>query len=95
MANAAIDMDHLAGDVARARRAEEGDEHREVLGLADIAGRAMRGGPGLLRLARGQDALVDLLGMDATRRDRVHRHAVARDEARERLGPYISMTVPI
>src|SRR5262249_61086065 len=40
--HAAVDVDHLARDVARERRGEERDQVRHVFGIAEVAERNVR-----------------------------------------------------
>jgi len=52
--HAAVDVDHLAGDVARLRRRQERDQICHVLGLAEVADRDVgldKGFPFLRRIA--------------------------------------------
>ena len=58
-ARAAVAVDDLTGDVARARRGQERDKHRKVLRFSDIARWAILLDPGALRLFGRQQALVD------------------------------------
>src|SRR5690349_4035392 len=73
-AQAAVDGNHGAGDVARAGRGEEGDQVGEVFGLAVFTHRDV-----VLALVLAEFRRVvaqDLLADDASRRHTVHRDAV-------------------
>src|SRR5687768_2624390 len=84
-AQATIDRQHRAGDIAGDRRGEEYREHGEILGLAVAPHRNFLGG--LLRAEFGGVLAADLLAHDAPGRDAVDRDAVAADLARQSLGP--------
>src|SRR5687767_6128794 len=84
-AQAAIDRQHRAGDIAGDRRGEEDRECGEILGLAVAPHRDFPGG--LLRAEFGGVLAADLLAHDAPGRDAVDRDAVPADLARQSLGP--------
>src|SRR3990167_4397671 len=84
-AHPAVHGNHRAGDVARKRRGEKAHQVRNVLGLAVLAERDL-----VLFLplaALGGVVAQDLFALDAPRRDRVHRDAVAPQLARQALRP--------
>src|SRR5262245_25209849 len=84
-AQAPVDRNDRAGDIARPRRGEETHQVRDVLGLAVLADRDL-----LLALLLAELRRVvaqDLLGHDAARRHRVDGDAVLADLARQALGP--------
>src|SRR5438045_7249598 len=84
-AHAAVDRDDGTGDVAREGRGEEADEVGGILGLAVLAHRDVLAL--FLRAALGTVVAPDLLAVDASRRNRVHRDAVPPDFARQALRP--------
>src|SRR5688572_2887323 len=79
-AQAAVDRQHRAGDIAGDRRGEEDREHGEILGLAVTPHRDFLGG--LLRAEFGGVLAADLFAHDAPGRDAVDRDAVPADFAR-------------
>src|SRR6266542_5036123 len=88
-AQTSVDVDPLARDVARLRRAEERHQVRHVAGVAEVSQRDLAGEL-LLALRRGVQALVDLLAVDPPGREAVHGDPVASDVAREPLGPRVN-----
>jgi hypothetical protein len=62
----AIDVNHLAIDIPGPRGAKKDCDQRDILGVADIAGRDLSSSPVLLRLFRGKHPLINLLGMDSS-----------------------------
>src|SRR5919198_6529204 len=84
-AQAAVDGNDGAGDVARARRREEADEVGDVLGLTIFADRNVLAAFALAEF--GRVVAQDLLGDDAAGRHAVHGDAVSSHVAREALGP--------
>ncbi len=65
-AQAAVDVDHLAGDVAGKRRSQERDQARHVLGLTQVAGRDVGLDEGLAFGGVGMNLVEDLLALDAS-----------------------------
>ena len=86
-AHAAVDVDHLAGDVAGQRRGEERDQARHVLGLAQVADRDVGLDEGLAFDGVGVNLFEDLLALDAPRRQAVDGDAVRRQHPRQALRP--------
>src|SRR2546421_1790175 len=86
-AQAAVDRNHRASDVACERRSEEARQVGDVLGLAVFAHRDIFLAFPLAKL--GRVVAQDLLREDAPRRDRIHRDAVASDLAREAFRPRV------
>ena len=80
-AEAAVDVDALAGDVARFGRTEEGHQVGHVAGVAEVAQRDLAGEL-LLALGRGVQALIDLFTVDAAGGEGVHGDAVTTHVAR-------------
>src|SRR6266849_2633297 len=87
-AQAAVDVDALAADVAGLGRAQEGDQVRHVAGIAEVAERDVAGEL-LLVFSRGVQSLIDLLAVDAPGRQAVHGDAVTADVARQPLRPRV------
>src|SRR4051812_40395761 len=88
----AIDGNDGAGDVAGARRDEEADEVREILGLAVFADRDVLFA--LLLPELGRVVAQDLLCDDAPGRDRVDRDAGLADLSRKPLRPGVHRRFP-
>ena len=77
--------ERLAGDVARARRAQERGGRRDLLRLAQPAARAPPARAAASAASREPRRRDTPVGRDAAREQGVERHAVAGDLARERL----------
>ena len=71
--HAAVDVDHLARDVARERRGEERDQIRHVLGLAEEADRDVRVDERSAIFRCRMQPLKDLLAVDPAGRQAVDR----------------------
>jgi hypothetical protein len=82
----AVDVDALAREVARLRRAQTRHQERHV-GLVPAGAERDLGGEGPLTLLGRVEALVDRLAVDAAGGEAIHRNAVPPDDAREPLGP--------
>ena len=77
-----IDREHGAGDVAAALTEQIFHHARDIVGLRKATQRAAAGDA----LASFVGEIVGQLGVDETRRDRVHGDAELADLARERAG---------
>jgi hypothetical protein len=77
---APVDVDALARDVARFRRAQTHNEVRHICWVPAVTEGDL-GGEGALALLRRVDALVDRLAVDTAGGEAIHRHSIAPDDA--------------